>query len=191
MSGDGLQDIVLVHDGACVYWPSLGYGNWGVPVRMRDSPRFPYGYDPKRILVGDVDGDGVADLVYVDDRRISLWVNQSGNGWSAPIVIAGTTPVSDHDVVRLVDVLGRGGRAAVEHRAGRARRGIDPRLHRRRKPCLLGGWTTTSARRALTHTCRHPSWPTMRSQFTFWRTPLPFPVRSRAWRSSTHCRRAG
>jgi hypothetical protein len=25
---------------------------------MQNSPRFPYGYDPEHILVGDVDGDG-------------------------------------------------------------------------------------------------------------------------------------
>ena len=36
---------------------------------MRDSPRLPDGYDPQRILLGDVDGDGLADLVYVDDGR--------------------------------------------------------------------------------------------------------------------------
>jgi RHS repeat-associated protein len=108
MSGDGLQDIVLVHDGVCVYWPNLGYGNWARPVYMRNSPRLPYGYDPRRILLGDVDGDGAADIVYVDDKQVTLWINQSGNGWSEPVVIAGTPPVSDMDAVRLVDVLGSG-----------------------------------------------------------------------------------
>ena len=108
MSGDGMQDIVLVHDGACVYWPNLGYGDWARPVHMRNSPRFPFGYDPRRILVADVDGDGAADIVYVDDTRVTLWINQSGNGWSEPIVIGGTPPVTDMDAVRLVDMLGTG-----------------------------------------------------------------------------------
>src|SRR5690554_1311153 len=58
MSGDGLQDIVLVYDGNVEYWPNLGRGNWGRRIHMHDSPRFPYGYDPRRILIGDVDGDG-------------------------------------------------------------------------------------------------------------------------------------
>ena len=108
ITGDGLQDIVLVHDGNVEYWPNLGYGNWAPRVSMRSSPRFPFGYDPKRLLVGDVDGDGLADIVYIDDAQVTLWINQSGNSWSEPIVIQGTPPVSDLDAVRLVDMLGSG-----------------------------------------------------------------------------------
>lgn len=108
MTGDGLQDIVLVYDGNVEYWPNLGYGNWGKRVHTQNSPRFPYGYDPKRILLGDVDGDGLADIVYVDDNKVTLWINLSGNGWSDPIVIHGTPPVSDMDAVRLADMLGNG-----------------------------------------------------------------------------------
>lgn len=107
MTGDGLQDVVLVHDGLVEYWPSLGRGNWAPRVEM-PGPRFPWGYDPRRILLADVDGDGAADLVYVDNTRVTLWINQGGNGWSSPIIIEGTPPVSDTDSVRLADILGNG-----------------------------------------------------------------------------------
>src|SRR5215831_7343863 len=108
MSGDGLQDIALIYDGSVDYWPNLGHGNWGPRIHMRNSPRLPDGYNPKRILVGDVDGDGLADIVYVDNNQVTLWINQSGAAWSDPIVIKGTPPVSDMDAVRLTDLLGNG-----------------------------------------------------------------------------------
>ena len=115
MTGDGLQDIVMVYDGVVQYWPNRGYGNWGQRVTMVDGqgqqdrrPHFPHGYDPKRILIGDVDGDGAADLVYVDDARVTLWINQAGNRWSAPIVIEGTPPVLDTDSIRVADIQGNG-----------------------------------------------------------------------------------
>ncbi len=113
MTGDGLQDIVLVHDGAIDYWPNLGHGNWGKRVRMHGSPRpreygYTSGYDPKRLLLGDVDGDGLADIVYVGNHTVTLWINRSGNGWSAPTEIRGTPGVTDMDSVRLVDLLGSG-----------------------------------------------------------------------------------
>jgi hypothetical protein len=108
ISGDGLQDIVLIYDGNVEYWPNLGYGDWGPRIHMRKSPQFPLGYDPRRVLLGDIDGDGLADLVYVAEGAIHLWINQSGNSWSEEIVIKGTPPISDIDAVRLVDVLGTG-----------------------------------------------------------------------------------
>jgi hypothetical protein len=108
MTGDGLQDLVRIFDGRVEYWPSLGHGRWGAMVGMRNSPRLPFGYDPRRVLVGDVDGDGVADIVYVDDRFVRTWINQSGNGWSDAIEIRGTPPVADTDGLRLADMLGQG-----------------------------------------------------------------------------------
>jgi RHS repeat-associated protein len=113
MTGDGLQDIVLVYDGNVEYWPNLGHGNWGKRIHMQNSPRFrdygyTFGYDPRRILIGDVDGDGCADIVYVDNDKVVFWINRSGNSWSDPIEMCGTPPVTDMDSVRLVDFLGSG-----------------------------------------------------------------------------------
>src|SRR5206468_2042743 len=82
LNGDGLQDVVLVHDGRVDYWPYLGYGRWGRRTTMQNSPRFgeagtygATGYDPRRVLLGDVDGDGCADLVYVGSGQVTVWIN--------------------------------------------------------------------------------------------------------------------
>jgi RHS repeat-associated protein len=115
MSGDGLQDIVYINSGSVDYWPYLGHGRWGRRISMRgrvelsDASVFSgVGFDPKRLLLGDVDGDGLADLIYVESGRVTIWLNQSGNGWSDPIIIHGTPPISEIDAVRLVDMRGNG-----------------------------------------------------------------------------------
>jgi RHS repeat-associated protein len=115
MTGDGLTDLVLVHDRRLEYWPYLGYGRWGRSVSMAGAPRFADAavyastdFDPHRLLIGDVDGDGAADVVYVGDGQVTVWINRSGHGFAEPVVITGTPRVSDTDAVRLVDLLGTG-----------------------------------------------------------------------------------
>ena len=34
--------------------------------------------------MSDVDGDGCADLIYLDQDRVRYWINQSGNSFSPP-----------------------------------------------------------------------------------------------------------
>ncbi|MDX8126804.1 SpvB/TcaC N-terminal domain-containing protein [Methylomonas sp. OY6] len=180
-SGDGLQDVAVVYDGHVAYWPNLGYGNWGKCVVMRHSPRLPYGYDPKRILIDDIDGDGLADFIYVDDRKILLWINQGGNGWSDAIEIGGTPAVSDMDAVRLVDLLGSGNRGLLWSRD--ADGSHRPQMHfldftGGSKPYLLQGMDNHLG--AITRVGYLPSIHFyLRDQplpATRWRTPLPFPV---------------
>ncbi len=38
MTGDGMQDIVLVHSGSFVYWPNQGYGSWGQARPHEEQP---------------------------------------------------------------------------------------------------------------------------------------------------------
>jgi hypothetical protein len=119
MTGDDLQDIVFVCNGRIDYWPYLGHGRWGRRITMRNSPVFEnhafpgIGFDPRRVLLADVDGDGVDDILYVGSGITTLWINQSGNGWSAPLVIQGTPLITDVDAVRPVDLLGTGTRGVL------------------------------------------------------------------------------
>jgi RHS repeat-associated protein len=108
MSGDGLADIVQVQDGNICFWPNLGYGRFGKRRQMRNSPRIGHGFNPAQLILGDADGDGLTDVIYVDRNSITLWINQSGNGFSAPITIEGTPSFSNRDSVRMVDLFGTG-----------------------------------------------------------------------------------
>jgi RHS repeat-associated protein len=182
MTGDRMQDIVLVYDGNVEYWPNLGYGKWGKRIHMENSPRFPFGYDPRRILVGDVDGDGLADIVYVDQNEVHLWINQSGNGWmKQPVVISGTPPVTDLDGLRLVDLKGSGiGGVLWSTDAGR----LGPRnlmfldFTGGTKPYVLSQMNNNLG--AITRVEYKPSTDFYledeKRPATRWRTPLPFPV---------------
>ena len=59
-------------------------------------------------MLGDIDGDGAADFLYVDDNSVTLWINQSGKRLSDPIVIQGTPSWTDTDSIRIVDLFGAG-----------------------------------------------------------------------------------
>ena len=95
----------------------------------------PGGYDPRRLLLGDIDGDGLADLLYVEDRQVSLWINQSGNRWSETKVIRGTPPVTNATSLRLLDLPGSGIAGLLWSRAadGIAPEHALPRPHRWRQ----------------------------------------------------------
>src|SRR5690606_3074118 len=66
VNGDNLQDLVLVDQGRIDFWPYRGHGRWGRRITMENSPFFQDavplpsgGFDPRRVLLGDLDGDGL------------------------------------------------------------------------------------------------------------------------------------
>ena len=115
MSGDGLTDIVRVREGQVCYWPNTGYGTFGAKVTMSDAPFFddPTSFDPARLRVGDVDGSGAADLIYLGARSVRLWINQSGNRFGEEQVIAPFPLVDNLASVDVLDLLGSGTAALV------------------------------------------------------------------------------
>lgn len=181
LSGDGMQDMVLVKSGNITYWPNMGRGRFGKPVRMKNSPRLPYGYDPARIIVGDVDGDGAADLIYVDYDKVTFWINQTGNAWSEQIEITGTPAVTNVKGIRLVDLNGTGISGLLY--SFDAQRASAPRyyfldLTAGIKPYLLhevdnnmGSLTRTHYKPSTYYYLRDQKKPETR-----WKTTLPFPV---------------
>ena len=179
MTGDGLADLVVIRGREVDYWPNLGRGRFGRRIRMASTLALPAGYDPARLQLGDIGGDGLSDLVLVEADRVTVWINQSGNAWSEPIVVRGL-PTSGWDA-RIADLLGTGTGGLLCSRAtgGEGRPSmffLD--LTGGVKPGLLievdnhiGAATTIEYLSSTTLAARdHPD------PRTRWRTPLPFPV---------------
>ena len=180
MTGDGLEDIVLIHSGRIDYWPNLGYGKFGTRITMSNAPWLDPNFEPSRMFLVDLGGSGVADLVYVEYGRVLCWFNQAGNRWSDPVVINGTPPVSDADSVRFADFFGTGTRCLIWNRVLHGP-GESPLkvldFSGGIKPNLL---VEMDSNMGMTTRVRYASSTTFflkdREAGDGWFTPLPFPV---------------
>lgn len=110
MSGDGLTDMVRLRNGEVCYWPNLGYGRFGAKITMDNAPWYdhPDLFDQKRIRLADIDGSGIADILYLSPEGIKIYYNQSGNGWSDTTLLAGFPPIDNLATVQALDLLGNG-----------------------------------------------------------------------------------
>ncbi|MDP3146533.1 MAG: SpvB/TcaC N-terminal domain-containing protein [Bacteroidota bacterium] len=181
MTGDGLHDIVLISSGRVQYWPNTGYGRFGKKVNMKNAPVFPEQYDPKQILLGDLDGDGQTDIAFIENNKITLYLNQSGNGFSAPIKIVNTPRVYSLNAIRICDMMGTG-QAGILWSFG-PDGGTPGKMFfldftKGNKPYVLeqmnnnmGSLTRVSYGSSVYHYLRDQLNP-----ITRWKTQLPFPV---------------
>ncbi len=115
MSGDGLMDIVRIRNRDIVYWPNLGYGKFGAKVSMSNAPLFdnPDYFNPKYVKLADLDGSGIADIVYLANDSFKIYFNQSGNSWSEVNNMQGLNPlpfpkIDDHASINIIDFLCNG-----------------------------------------------------------------------------------
>ncbi len=110
MDGDGLTDLVRIRNGDICYWPNLGYGRFGPKVAMDNAPWFdaPDAFDEHRLRLGDVDGSGCLDVLYVGRGGVDLYYNQSGNGWSGAQRLPAFPTADALASVQVVDLAGNG-----------------------------------------------------------------------------------
>ncbi len=92
MNGDGLEDLVYLDTaGAIYYLMSLGLGNFvseeyfitGSPVLSMAK------IQEGRVLLMDVNGDGLTDLLQVDSTEITLWLNRGDQGFGQGLTLTG------------------------------------------------------------------------------------------------------
>ncbi len=183
MAGDGLSAIVRIRNGEICYWPNLGYGEFGAKVTMADAPVFdsPDLFDPSRLRLGDIDGSGTTDLLYLGRHETAYWINQAGNGWSAAERLTVAFPRHDQlTTAELVDLLGIGTSCLVWSSSRPSDRPNPLRfidLMGGRKPYLLTGVDNNSgARTQITYAASTAFYWEDRKAGRPWRTKLPFPV---------------
>jgi RHS repeat-associated protein len=123
MNGDGIVDIVRLDRGRIRYWPGRGDGYWGIGPRQScpantsghdrhiEMAASPYYSDLQgdSLLLEDVNGDGLSDLVQVNTNELLIWLNVNGESWTEQHIIGGTpkSPSYAHRV-RLADINGSG-----------------------------------------------------------------------------------
>jgi hypothetical protein len=182
LTGDGLQDILVIYDGVVECWPNQGHGKWASRQALPISPRLPRGFDPRLLIVGDVDGDGLADLVLVDEKGVRVWINQSGNRFiEYEMRITGTPVPNSTTTLRLIDLNGTGvsGLLWTQTPIGASRpatlfldftTGIKPNLlnHMDNQMGAVTSVEYKSSAEFFLSDFQNPR--------TRWRTPLPFPV---------------
>jgi YD repeat-containing protein len=106
MTGDGASDVVEICSGAVRYWPNLGNGRFGDAVVMENSPRLrDLQANSDCLFLADIDGDGCADLVYLQNERVTVWINRSGAGFGPPADLAPIPPLMA-GTARMVNLTG-------------------------------------------------------------------------------------
>lgn len=109
LSGDGLVDFIHMRNGDVSYWPNLG-AQFGAKVVMDNSPIMDVdgNFSTARLLLGDLDGSGTADLIYLRDTELHIYLSQAGNSWSPVVRIPSVPAINQLSFVASVDILGSG-----------------------------------------------------------------------------------
>lgn len=180
MNGDGLADIVRIRNGEICYWPNMGFGRFGAKVAMSGAPVFdtPDRFDPTKLRLADISGTGEADLVYLGGDAVRAWLNQAGNGWSAPVVLDGIPPLGPAENLQVADLFGRGTACLAWSSSlpGQAPlRYVD--LMGGRKPHLLTRYINNMGKEtALEYRASTHFYLADKEAGTPWVTRMPFPV---------------
>jgi RHS repeat-associated protein len=83
MNGDGLDEIVRVSARKVEYW-ARSRGSWAFKTTMALAPRW-HEFDPERVIVADVTGNGMADVTYLTGNGVAVALNVGGDRFSAVI----------------------------------------------------------------------------------------------------------
>ncbi|MEQ1506736.1 MAG: toxin TcdB middle/N-terminal domain-containing protein, partial [Myxococcota bacterium] len=137
-------------------------------------------HHPNQIRLADVDGSGPTDLLYLGPKGVTIWFNESGNGFGAPTELRSFPSVAAPNDVQVADLLGDGTSCLVWS-SPLLSEGSRPlryvRLMAEGKPWLLKTVTNGLGRETrLSYTPSNAFYLADRKAGKAWATRLPFPV---------------
>ncbi len=108
MTGDRMDDVVMVRDGQVVLWEHNGNGDYEAPRAILNPPSG-VGSQDLLIQMGDLNNDGQMDLVLPGNRSVTYWLSLGDGSLTAPITIPNTPAFNAQETaVRLADLDGDG-----------------------------------------------------------------------------------
>ena len=93
LTGDGLPDIVKIGAGRPRFWQNLGDGSFAPPRTMPAIPTS-VGLASEHVALFDADGDGSADLVYLQARGAHYYENDGSGSFGRPRFLGGNVPLA-------------------------------------------------------------------------------------------------
>ncbi|MGN6662929.1 MAG: SpvB/TcaC N-terminal domain-containing protein [Solirubrobacterales bacterium] len=175
--GGGAQDLVRISDGTVECWPSLGYGAFGERVVLGGGPSFGAEFDSRRVLLADLDGSGIQDLVYVTGSSAFVYVNQSGNSFAPPVEIPLPVTIGSPAQVAIADLRGTGTQMLLVTEATPELRHWACPLTGERRPYLLRALRNgLGAETEIEYTSSTRCWLEDERAGVPWASLLPFPV---------------
>lgn len=87
MLGSGQQHLVKIDKHGVQCWPSLGHGIFGIPFTLSGFAPSTAEFSPDQVYLADSDGSGTTDILYAHSTWLELFINRSGNEFSAPVRI--------------------------------------------------------------------------------------------------------
>ena len=106
--GTGLPGVVQLSGPARRFWPNAGNGQWGPPGTLRALPASA-ALGKAAVAFADMNGDGAADLVSLEERPFGYYRNQPGAGFGGKQRFRTAPSIDPRDrEVRFIDLNGDG-----------------------------------------------------------------------------------
>ena len=129
LTGDGHADVFVTSDSVHVWYPSIAEDGFGAGVALRvpcdeeSGPRILFSDERKLIFLADMTGDGLSDIVRVEQGQVCYWPNLGYGSFGAKVVMDNSpwfesADVFNHGRVHFFDTDGSGPSDLVYERQG-------------------------------------------------------------------------